>query len=36
VRRSARAPSVLVRRLAGLYERRALTYGTLDACIRSP
>ena len=35
-RRSARAPSTLVRRLAGLYERRAAAHPTLDACIRSP
>jgi monofunctional glycosyltransferase len=36
VRRSARAPSTLVRRLAGLYERRAAAHPGLDACIRSP
>jgi len=36
VRRSARTPGVLVRRLAGLYERRAAAYGPVDACIRSP
>ncbi len=38
VRRSARAPSTLVRRLAGLYERRAAAQPALDACIhaRSP
>ena len=35
VRRSARAPSALVRRLAGLYERRAAAHPALDACIRS-
>jgi monofunctional biosynthetic peptidoglycan transglycosylase len=35
VRRSARAPSILVRRLAGLYERRAAANSTHDACIRS-
>jgi monofunctional glycosyltransferase len=34
-RRSARAPSALVRRLAGLYERRAMDYPGLDACIRA-
>jgi monofunctional glycosyltransferase len=34
VRRSARAPSVRVRRLAGLYERRAAAHPGLDACIR--
>ncbi len=36
VRRSARAPSTLVRRLAGLYERRAAAHPGLDACIRNP
>ncbi len=36
-RRSARTPSVLVRRLAGLYERRSEEFSAaLDACIRSP
>jgi monofunctional glycosyltransferase len=35
VRRSARAPTALVRRLAGLYERRAAAHPRLDACIRS-
>lgn len=35
VRRSARAPSVHVRRLAGLYERRAAAHPGLDACIRA-
>jgi len=35
VRRSVRAPSMLVRRLAGLYERRAAAHPRLDACIRS-
>jgi monofunctional biosynthetic peptidoglycan transglycosylase len=35
-RRSARNPGVLVQRLAGLYERRAVTYRNLDACLRSP
>ncbi len=34
-RRSARAPSTLVRRLAGLSERRAAAHPALDACIRS-
>ena len=34
VRRSARAPSILVRRLAGLYERRAAANPAHDACIR--
>ena len=36
IRRSARLPGVLVRRLAGLYEARAETYTALDACLRSP
>jgi monofunctional biosynthetic peptidoglycan transglycosylase len=35
-RRSARAPSALVRQLAGLYERRAEAFPGLDACIRAP
>ena len=35
LRRSARAPSTLVRRLAGLYEYRAAAHPALDACIRS-
>jgi monofunctional biosynthetic peptidoglycan transglycosylase len=34
VRRSARIPSVLVRRLAGLYERRSVEFSGLDACVR--
>jgi monofunctional glycosyltransferase len=34
-RRSARTPSALVRRLAGVYENRAATYPAHDACIRS-
>jgi monofunctional biosynthetic peptidoglycan transglycosylase len=36
VRRSARMPGVIVRRLAGLYERRAAEDGALAACIRAP
>lgn len=36
VLRSARSPSVLVRRLAGLYERRADEFSGLDACVRDP
>jgi len=36
VRRSARAPSTLVRRLAGLYERRAAAYPGHAACLRGP
>jgi monofunctional biosynthetic peptidoglycan transglycosylase len=35
VRRSARAPSTAVRRLAGLYERRAAAHPSLDACVRT-
>ncbi len=35
-RRSARTPSFLVRRLAGLYERRSEEFSGLAACIRSP
>jgi monofunctional glycosyltransferase len=35
VRRSARAPSVQVRRLAALYERRGAAHPGLDACIRA-
>jgi len=34
VHRSARAPSAMIRRLAGLYERRAAANPTRDACIR--
>jgi monofunctional glycosyltransferase len=34
VRRSARTPSPMVRRLAGLYERRAAAYPGHDICIR--
>ena len=36
VRRSARIPSVLVRRLAALYEQRSLQFGGLDVCVRGP
>jgi monofunctional biosynthetic peptidoglycan transglycosylase len=36
VARSARTPGVLVRRLAGLYERRAADFGALDACVEGP
>lgn len=36
IKRSARTPGVLVHRLAALYERRAVEFSTLDACIRSP
>ncbi len=34
--RSARSPSVLVHRLAGIYERRAAEFSGLDACVRGP
>src|SRR5580704_15657923 len=34
--RSARRPGAVVLRLAGLYERRAATYATRDACVRTP
>ncbi len=34
--RSAKTPSVMVRRLAGLYERRAVEFSGLDACVRGP
>jgi monofunctional glycosyltransferase len=34
LRRSARNPSVMVRRLAGLYERRAAAHPAFDTCIR--
>jgi monofunctional biosynthetic peptidoglycan transglycosylase len=36
VERSARAPGAQVRRLAGLYERRAAAHPALDACLRAP
>jgi monofunctional glycosyltransferase len=35
VTRDAGAPSTLVRRLAGLYERRAAAHPALDACVRA-
>jgi len=35
-RRSARIPSTLVRRLAGLYERRSAAFPGLGACVRGP
>jgi monofunctional glycosyltransferase len=35
-RRSARNPGVLVRRLAGLYERRSEAFSSLAACLRGP
>jgi monofunctional glycosyltransferase len=34
--RSARRPGAVVLRLAGLYEQRAATYATRDACVRAP
>jgi monofunctional biosynthetic peptidoglycan transglycosylase len=36
VRRSAHTPNGLVRRLAGLYERRAEAFPGLDACVSAP
>ena len=36
VQRSARTPGVLLRRLAGLYERRSIQFSGLDACVRGP
>jgi monofunctional glycosyltransferase len=36
VRRSARTPSPLVRRLTGVYERRSAEFPNLGACVRSP
>jgi monofunctional biosynthetic peptidoglycan transglycosylase len=36
VRRSARAPNALVRRLAGVHERRAADFPGHDACLRTP
>jgi monofunctional biosynthetic peptidoglycan transglycosylase len=36
VLRSAKTPGVLVRRLAGLYGRRAAEFSGLDACVRGP
>ena len=36
VHRSARIPSMLVRRLATLYEQRSLQFSGLDACVRGP
>jgi monofunctional biosynthetic peptidoglycan transglycosylase len=35
VRRSARTPTTIVRRLAGLYERRAAAHPAFDACVRA-
>jgi monofunctional glycosyltransferase len=35
-RRSARAPSALVRQLSGIYERRAEAFPGLDTCVRTP
>jgi monofunctional biosynthetic peptidoglycan transglycosylase len=34
VLRSARTPSLLVRRLAGIFDRRATIFSGLDACVR--
>ena len=35
-RRSARTPGIIVRRLAGLYERRSEEFSGLAACVRGP
>jgi primosomal protein N' len=35
LRRSARTPTTIVRRLAGLYERRAAAHPAFDACVRA-
>jgi monofunctional biosynthetic peptidoglycan transglycosylase len=35
LQRSARAPGAIVRRLAGLYERRAAAHPGLDACVEA-
>jgi monofunctional glycosyltransferase len=35
VRRSARTPTTIVRRLAALYERRAAAHPAFDACVRA-
>lgn len=34
--RSAHNPNVIVRRLAGIYVRRAADFSSLDACVRGP
>jgi monofunctional biosynthetic peptidoglycan transglycosylase len=36
IARSARIPSVLVRRLAALYQRRSIEFSGLDGCVRGP
>jgi len=36
LQRSARSPSALVRRLAGVYVRRAADFSGLDVCVRGP
>ncbi len=36
VLRSARTPSLLVRRLAGIFDRRAAIFSELDSCVRDP
>jgi monofunctional biosynthetic peptidoglycan transglycosylase len=36
IRRSARNPGLIVRRLGALYVGRSETYGALDACVREP
>lgn len=34
--RSARAPGAIVRRLAGIYERRSVAFAGRDSCLRNP
>ncbi len=36
VLRNARTPSLLVRRLAGIFDRRAAIFSELDSCVRDP
>lgn len=36
IRRSARTPGVIVRKLAGIYDHRAAEFGALDGCVRAP
>jgi hypothetical protein len=36
MRRSARTPGVAVKRVAGVYERRATAHPAQDACVGSP
>lgn len=36
MQRSARNPNTMVRRLAGIYVRRAADFSTMDVCVRGP